>query len=135
MRQFKTIAAIAALVIGSIAGIASADDKSVVQKFYDLLSNPSSEQHAAAFKEVTGEGWESIGDYSGSNKTKEKFMAQEKVTNMDLILNRNVLVRPCNFSDNQSKISTMRSIAQITTMHFICNEPLKFRFIPTRFPV
>jgi len=55
---------------------AMANDKTVVQSFYDLLSNPSSEQHVAAFKAATDENWESIGDYSGSTKKRDQFIGQ-----------------------------------------------------------
>ena len=53
-----------------------ADDKATAQKFYDFLSNPTSDAHAAALKSVTVENWESIGDYSGKIKTRGKFLAQ-----------------------------------------------------------
>jgi len=53
-----------------------ADDKAVVQTFYDFLSNPASEKHAAAFKEATSDSWESIGDYSGTNKKSDQFIGQ-----------------------------------------------------------
>jgi len=55
---------------------ASADDKATVQKFYDLLSNPGSQSHAAAFKAATSDNWESIGNYSGKNKSREAFLGQ-----------------------------------------------------------
>lgn len=55
---------------------AIADDKATVQKFYDFLSNPGSADHAAAFKDATADGWISIGDYSGKNKTEEQFAGQ-----------------------------------------------------------
>ena len=45
-----------------------ADDKAVVQKFYDFLSNPASTEHAAALKAVTADNFESIGDYSGKSQ-------------------------------------------------------------------
>ncbi|MEM7426975.1 MAG: ester cyclase [Pseudomonadota bacterium] len=75
MKAIKTSAAAAALVL-MMAGNALADDKAVVQKFYDFLSNPTSSQHAEAVKAVTAENWESIGDYSGKTKSRGKFLAQ-----------------------------------------------------------
>jgi predicted ester cyclase len=70
----KTLAA-ASLAIMSVSSVA-ADDKATVQTFYDLLSNPGSEELAASFLEVTSEGWESIGNYSGENETREEFVGQ-----------------------------------------------------------
>lgn len=60
----------------ALATAAGADDTATVQKFYDLLSNPGSESHTAAFTEATSESWESIGNYSGENKTRDAFLAQ-----------------------------------------------------------
>lgn len=76
MKIVSGIIAAAMLIAGSIAGSALADEKSVVQTFYDLLSNPASKQHAAAFKGATADNWESIGNYSGVNKTREAFLGQ-----------------------------------------------------------
>ena len=83
MNIFKkvfSVCLIAALpLIG--AGTASADealtgDKATVQTFYDLLSNPSSAAAAKTFGTNTSEDWESIGNYSGKNKTKGAFLGQ-----------------------------------------------------------
>lgn len=76
MRIFKAVLTASALLIGSMVNVALADDKTMVQTFYDLLSNPASEEHAAAFKEVVAENWESIGDYTGVNKNADKFLGQ-----------------------------------------------------------
>lgn len=76
MKIFKAIFAAVLLTVSPMMSSAFADDKAVVQKFYDLLSNPSSEEHASEFKEVTVESWESIGNYSGVNKSREAFLAQ-----------------------------------------------------------
>ncbi len=76
MSLFKASLAAIFLFIGLIGNAAFADDKKVVQVFYDLLSNPSSETHAKAFKDVAAENWESIGNYSGVNKTRDKFLGQ-----------------------------------------------------------
>ena len=53
-----------------------ADDKATVQIFYDFLSNPKSAAAATAFKGVAAEGWESIGNYSGKNKSRDAFAGQ-----------------------------------------------------------
>lgn len=75
----KITASIAVTVISVMAVFGSAavaDDKDVVQVFYDFLSNPTSEQHATALESATSENWESIGDYSGQNKTLDSFLVQ-----------------------------------------------------------
>ncbi len=75
MKTVRTILTGTALALVSTSS-AFADDKATVQKFYDLLSNPGSETHVAAFVEVTSEAWESVGDYSGKNKTRDAFVGQ-----------------------------------------------------------
>ncbi len=70
----KTYAAAAALA--TFATGAFADDTTTVQVFYDLLSNPGSQEHSAAFQEVTTEDWASLGDYSGNIKSREAFLGQ-----------------------------------------------------------
>ena len=51
-------------------------DKAKVQTFYDLLSNPGSAAAAKTFSANTAGSWESIGNYSGKNKSKEAFLGQ-----------------------------------------------------------
>lgn len=58
------------------SGSAMADNKLIVQTFYDFLSNPASADAADAFKESTAESWASIGDYSGNSKNREQFIGQ-----------------------------------------------------------
>ena len=53
-----------------------ADNKATVQTFYDLLSNPGSEAASKTFSANTSDSWESIGNYSGKNKTKGAFLGQ-----------------------------------------------------------
>jgi predicted ester cyclase len=60
----------------ALSSNAIADDKETVQVFYDFLSNPASEEHANKFRDVTTEGWESIGDYSGKAKSREQLVGQ-----------------------------------------------------------
>ncbi len=76
MKALRVLVAATAILIIPITGNALADDKATVQKFYDFLSNPSSKEHAVAAEEVVSEKWESIGDYSGQNKSRDKFLAQ-----------------------------------------------------------
>ena len=66
---------VAAAVLAS-ATVAAADDKDTVAVFYELLSNPGSAELAAEFQDVTLESWESIGNYSGKNKTRDAFLGQ-----------------------------------------------------------
>ncbi|MEM9709266.1 MAG: ester cyclase [Pseudomonadota bacterium] len=73
-KSFFTSAAAAALI--ATASFAMADDKDKVAVFYDLLSDPGSAELAAAFKDVTLENWESIGNYTGENKSREAFLGQ-----------------------------------------------------------
>ncbi len=76
MMKFKTIIAALALLIMPMANAALADDKALVQTFYDYLSNPASDAHADAFKAATTAEWGSIGDYSGKIKTRNAFVGQ-----------------------------------------------------------
>lgn len=76
MRIFRVTAASALLLAGSLSNTVMADDKAVVQSFYDFLSNPGSSEQAAAFKAATDENWQSIGDYSGKNKKRDEFIGQ-----------------------------------------------------------
>ena len=75
MKMLRATCAGAVMMIVPMTG-ALADDNAVVQKFYDFLSNPTSMAHADAVKAATSENWESIGDYSGKNKPRAKFLAQ-----------------------------------------------------------
>lgn len=76
MKNFGTCVAAASLLIVPMAQGALANDKAVVQTFYDFLSNPTSDKHATAVKAATSESWESIGDYSGKTKSRGKFLGQ-----------------------------------------------------------
>ena len=64
------------LLAWPLSGAALADDKATVQVFYDFLSNPASEDHAAAFNEIITDDWESIGDYSGKTKSGAELVGQ-----------------------------------------------------------
>ncbi|MEM7440625.1 MAG: ester cyclase [Pseudomonadota bacterium] len=66
----------ATLALSTLAGAALADNKETVQKFYNLLSNPGSQTSADAFMTATADSWESVGDYSGKNKSREAFLGQ-----------------------------------------------------------
>ncbi len=84
MNIFKKIFAVCMVATLPLiaAGTASATDatltkdQATVQTFYDLLSNPASAAAAKVFSANTTEGWESIGNYSGKNKTKGAFLGQ-----------------------------------------------------------
>ena len=71
--KLKPVALVASM---TFAGAAMADDTATVQNFYDFLSNPASQDHVAAFEASSTDDWESAGDYSGDNKTREGFLGQ-----------------------------------------------------------
>lgn len=75
MKNLKPLLAATAL-LGTLINPALADDKAAVQKFYDFLSNPASTESAAAFKAVTADSFQSIGDYSGKAKSRDAFIGQ-----------------------------------------------------------
>ncbi len=74
MKHLKLSAA--TLFVLLCTGSAMADNKAIVQTFYDFLSNPASTDAAGAFKAATSESWDSIGDYSGATKNREQFIGQ-----------------------------------------------------------
>ncbi len=76
MKKPHTILAAATIAASAIASSAIADNAETVQAFYDLLSNPGSDTHTAAFVEATADTWESVGDYSGENKNRDAFLGQ-----------------------------------------------------------
>ncbi|WP_281992712.1 ester cyclase [Sulfitobacter geojensis] len=71
---FKTLFASATLA--TLATGAFADDTETVNTFYDMLSNPGSQSHVAAFVGATSEDWISVGGYSGNDKTRDAFIGQ-----------------------------------------------------------
>jgi predicted ester cyclase len=76
MKHSKKIALAAAVCLTSFADGAFADGKATVTKFYDLLSNPGSQAETEAFTAATAASWESVGNYSGKNKSREAFLGQ-----------------------------------------------------------
>ncbi len=76
MRKAIIAVAVAALTTASTIGETLAGSTDTVQKFYDLLSNPGSQDTADAFTAATDDNWESVGDYSGNNKSREAFLGQ-----------------------------------------------------------
>lgn len=76
MNIFQKFCAVISFSLALIATSAMADDKQTVQKFYDLLSNPGSQSHVAAFSGAVSDKWESIGNYSGKNKSRDAFLGQ-----------------------------------------------------------
>ena len=76
MNKVQKTFAIASLALATVLSAASADDKATVQTFYDLLSNPGSETHVAAFMAATTEDWDSVGNYSGENEQRDAFLGQ-----------------------------------------------------------
>lgn len=76
MTTVKSKIAAATLALSTMAGAAFAGNAQTVQTFYDMLSNPGSAEHTAAFIEATDETWVSIGDYSGNTKSRDAFVGQ-----------------------------------------------------------
>ncbi|MEP3653512.1 MAG: nuclear transport factor 2 family protein [Litorimonas sp.] len=76
--KFKSIIAgsLAMALMACTHQSAGPNDKETVQKFYDFLSNPASPTHNVAFQEAAADDWQSIGDYSGKNKSKAAFTGQ-----------------------------------------------------------
>lgn len=77
----RAAAVIFASTLSIAAGSSSAteamsEEKATVQTFYELLSNPASAAATEAFSNNTADNWESIGDYSGKNKSKGAFLGQ-----------------------------------------------------------
>lgn len=60
----------------AFASSALASDTNTVQVFYDLLSEPGSQELQQSFRKSTSEDWISIGDYSGSSKSRDAFLGQ-----------------------------------------------------------
>ncbi|MCF2904973.1 ester cyclase [Octadecabacter sp. CECT 8868] len=67
---------IASATLATLASGAFADDTATVTTFYDLLSNPGSQDLVAEFQDATSEDWISVGDYSGNDKTRDAFLGQ-----------------------------------------------------------
>lgn len=76
MRLIKTALAAALIATLPLAGTAVADDKATVKTFYSFLSNPGSKSHAETFRANVTQDWESIGNYSGKNKTSAGLIGQ-----------------------------------------------------------
>ncbi len=76
MLRIGTLLVVALLSTTSLAKAAATNDKAVVQTFYDFLSNPGSASHAKTFRANVADNWQSVGNYSGKNKTANAFIGQ-----------------------------------------------------------
>lgn len=76
MRQIGMVLALLIASATSLASAAVADNKATVQSFYDYLSNPGSKAHAKTFRSSVTSDWQSVGNYSGKNKTADAFVGQ-----------------------------------------------------------
>ena len=76
MRKVPLLLATAIVSIATIASSVMASDKATVQTFYDFLSNPGSKSHAKTFQSNVSKDWQSVGNYSGKNKTAGAFIGQ-----------------------------------------------------------
>jgi predicted ester cyclase len=75
MELNRLIAATSVALVTTLTS-AFADNKATVTTFYELLSNPSDAAQVEAFQDATSAAWESIGNYSGENKSREAFLGQ-----------------------------------------------------------
>ena len=76
MRRVTLLLAAVLLSVASLTSTTMASDKATVQTFYDFLSNPGSKSHAKVFQSNVASNWESVGNYSGKNKTAGAFVGQ-----------------------------------------------------------
>ena len=76
MKSFAPTLAAATLALFAAPLGALASEREVVEPFYAFLSNPTSEDHAAAARAVMADDWASIGDYSGKTKSADAFVGQ-----------------------------------------------------------
>lgn len=74
--QMKHLLGAAAVAVTATATSVFADNTDTVTIFYDLLSDPGNAAQVEAFQAATTEDWESIGNYSGNNKSREAFLGQ-----------------------------------------------------------
>jgi len=74
--NMKTLIGAASLAVVASASAVFADNKATVSIFYDLLSNPGDASKMEAFRGATADSWESIGNYSGKNKSRDAFIGQ-----------------------------------------------------------
>ncbi len=75
-KKIFSVVMVAALPLIATGAASAADSKATVQTFYDLLSNPASAAASKKFDANTADSWESIGNYSGKNKSKKAFLGQ-----------------------------------------------------------
>lgn len=76
MKKVTWMLAAALMSVAALTSAALANDKATVQTFYDFLSNPGSKSHAKVFQANVSADWQSVGNYSGKNKTAGKFVGQ-----------------------------------------------------------
>lgn len=74
--NIKTLSTAMAISVLSMTSSAFADNRAIVQKFYDFLSNPTSSSHSESLKSSITENWKSVGDYSGKGKNRNAFIGQ-----------------------------------------------------------
>ncbi|NKB18962.1 MAG: polyketide cyclase [Alphaproteobacteria bacterium] len=76
MQMIRTFLVAMTIVALPISTSALANDKAAVQSLYDFLSNAGSKSHAQAFRANVTKHWQSVGNYSGKNKTAPAFIGQ-----------------------------------------------------------
>lgn len=76
MKRLLTVPVVAALAAFVLMTPARADDLSTVKGFYTMLSSTSDPALGDQAEKVLAKDWESIGDYSGKNKSREMLVKQ-----------------------------------------------------------
>jgi predicted ester cyclase len=76
MKLFACLTAAAMTLAVAVTTRAVADDRAVVESFYTLLSSLGGPDVPGRAAKVLAPGWQSIGDYSGINKSREQFIGQ-----------------------------------------------------------
>ncbi len=74
IKSLFTVLIVTFYSLNSMAGAERAN----IEPFYAFLSNPGSETYAKAYVNSVSSDWQSIGNYSGKNKTRDKFVKQLK---------------------------------------------------------
>lgn len=76
MRSVKAVFAAAGLAAGLAATPVEANDRAALDGFYQLLNSLSAGNIAARAEAVLAPDWQSIGDYSGTSKSRDQIVGQ-----------------------------------------------------------
>ena len=76
MKRSASMIGVVTLLFSAIVAPARADDRAVVESFYALLSSLTESDIGGRAAKVLAPNWQSIGDHSGTHKTRAPFVAQ-----------------------------------------------------------